>query len=89
MTVYHERREARLADALRLRNAEKKMSLGRLAAIAAAILAASASMWLLTAASIAAFFALVFLHDRTIRRRERAERGARFYQAGIERIEGT
>lgn len=89
VTVYHERREARLADALRLRSAEKKMSLGRLAAIAAAILAATAASWLLMAAFIAAFFALVFLHDRTIRRRDRAERGAQFYQAGIDRIEGT
>lgn len=89
MTVYYERRAARRAEVERLRRTEKKISAGRLAAIAAVILAATASLGLLVAASIAGFFALVFLHDRVIRQRERAERGERFYEAGIERIEGT
>ena len=89
VTVYQERYSIRLAEAVRLRGIEKKMSVGRLASVAAAILAATAGMGLLTAAFVAAFFALVFLHDRIIRRRQRAERGAQFYQSGIARIEGT
>ena len=88
MHSYYERRDQRAAGAARLRNIEKRISLGRLAAIAAAIIAGSAGLGLLAAAAAAAFFALVFLHARVIRRRERAERGAAFYEAGIARVEG-
>ncbi|HUP44291.1 MAG TPA: DNA mismatch repair protein MutS [Thermoanaerobaculia bacterium] len=85
---YEDRHRERIAEVTRLRGIEKKISMARLAAVAAAILAFTISLALLAAAFVAAFVALVFLHERTVRRRERAERGARFYEAGIERIEG-
>ena len=88
MRLYYERFEARTADVERLRGIEKKLSLARLAAIALTIVAATTSLAWIAAFGVAAFVTLVFVHGRIIGRRERIERGARFYASGIERVEG-
>ena len=87
--LYYERRDARVGEAARLRARERAISLSRLAAIIVAVLAATASMPVTVAVAVAAFFTLVFVHERVIRARTRAERAAAFYVAGIDRIEGT
>ncbi|HEX6177601.1 MAG TPA: DNA mismatch repair protein MutS, partial [Thermoanaerobaculia bacterium] len=89
MRLYYERRDARLGDVARLRARERAISLSRLAAIVVAVLAATVSMPVIVAIAVAAFFTLVFVHERVIRARSRAERAAEFYAAGIDRIEGT
>ncbi|HUP49483.1 MAG TPA: DNA mismatch repair protein MutS [Thermoanaerobaculia bacterium] len=89
MRAYYDRHQTRTAEINRLQALEKKISLARLLAIAVAILAATASLGGVAALAVALFFTLVFVHSRIVVRRERAERGARFYAAGIERIEGT
>jgi hypothetical protein len=73
-------------DALRVR--EKRVSLARIVAIAAA---AGIAFWSVGAAivPVIAFFVLVVMHERVITARRRAENGAAFYERGLGRVEGT
>jgi hypothetical protein len=70
------------------------ISNGRLAAgIAAAVIGwfayrdALSAWWLM--APLAAFIALVLLHDRVLKQVERSRRARRIYERGIERLDGT
>lgn len=85
--LYSERLAARRRTANELRARERTLSLARLAVIAVAI---AVAFWSVRVALIplAAFIALVILHDRVIRTRKRAEEGTAFYDRGLARIEG-
>ncbi|HYH09916.1 MAG TPA: DNA mismatch repair protein MutS [Thermoanaerobaculia bacterium] len=76
----------RAVDELRVR--ERRLSIARLVAIAAAI---GVAFWSVAAAlvPVVLFFVLVVMHERVITKRKRAENGAAFYERGIGRIEGT
>lgn len=86
--LYSERLAARQSAANDLRARERKISLVRLALIAAAI---GVAFWKLAAAivPVVAFVVLVIAHERIIRTRKRAESGAAFYERGLGRIDGT
>ncbi len=87
------RRDACAAEAAALLDRELWLSRGRLAAV----LAGFATFWIaydtgwFPAASallfVVLFAALIVVHDRTIRRRKRAERAARYHEASIARFE--
>ncbi|HEY7954227.1 MAG TPA: DNA mismatch repair protein MutS [Polyangia bacterium] len=84
---------ARQAEVAALTRRDRALSTARLIAF----VAIGAAVWLaygprlfppgLIALPAAIFFALVILHDRTLRARRRAERAATFYERGIARIE--
>ena len=74
-----------MANALRAR--ERRVSLSRLVAIAAAIALAFWS-WKVALVPLAIFIALVIVHERFIAARKRAERGAAFYERALGRIDG-
>lgn len=84
--LYAERLAQRNSAAATLRARERNFSILRLLLIVAAI---AIAFWKLAAAlvPVAIFIALVFVHDRVIRLRQRAERGAAFYTLGIARID--
>jgi hypothetical protein len=86
--LYSERLAARQTAVTDLRARERKVSLIRLALIAAAI---GVAFWNLVAAlvPVIAFVVLVIAHERIIRARKRAESGAAFYERGLGRIDGT
>jgi len=83
----------RTAAADGLREIERRLSLARLACVIAAV----AVFWIgydtqlfpawLALAFVFGFFALVWRHDRIIRRRRRAERSVGFYEAALARLE--
>jgi hypothetical protein len=87
--LYRERLAERQEEASRLLAAERRMSIARLVAVALAVAAAALSQRVLFALFLATFIALVVIHERLVRRRTRAERSARFYEAGLERVNGT
>jgi len=90
---YRARREARQGTDARLGRVDAVIAYSRLAAfvviVVVAILGfksrAFSGLWLL--APVAAFVALVVIHDRVIRARRRAEWAVRFYADGIARLE--
>ena len=86
--LYSQRAGDRQSLAAELRARERRISLVRLALIALAI---GIAFWNTPAAllPLAAFIVLVILHERVVRVRKRAERGAAFYERGLERIDGT
>ena len=92
-TQYGERREAAQAEAAALETREAWLRHLRLLSAAVAVVLAWLSFgthslaagWLLAPAGV--FSALAIVHDRAIRRRERAERRAAFYEAGCARLE--
>ncbi|HEX2062545.1 MAG TPA: DNA mismatch repair protein MutS [Thermoanaerobaculia bacterium] len=71
-----------------LRGRERKLSIVRLVAIAAAVAVAFWSVWI-ALVPVVIFIALVVVHERVITRRKRAESGVAFFQRGIARIDGT
>ena len=89
---YRRRLEERRAAAERARRQAALVSNARLVwflggvACAWQVLGPSAApgAWLVFA--IAGFIALVVVHDRALRRQERAERAVRFYEAGVDRL---
>jgi len=91
--LYRERRDESRALAARLRGRERWLSNGRLAAFLATVAAGfwvfGVQVWPWTSMlpTGLAFVALLVWHDRVIRRRERAERRAAFYEAGLARLE--
>ena len=89
MEIYTSRLAERQAEVRRLTGIEKRLSVARLAAIALAIAAAATNQYAAFAAMVVAFVILVVIHDRIVRRRLRAGRTARFYEAGLERVHGT
>ena len=89
MDLYTSRLNARRGEAQRLMALEKRLSLARLAAVGLAIAAAATNQYAAFGGMIAAFIILVVIHDRMVKRRVRAERTARFYEAGLERVNGT
>jgi hypothetical protein len=90
---YRARRQARQGTDARLGRVDAVIAYSRLAAfvviVVVAILGfksrAFSGLWLL--APVAAFVALVVIHDRVIRARRRAEWAVRFYADGIARLE--
>ena len=86
--LYRERLDGRNAEAAALRARERTVSIVRLLVVAAAI---GIALWKVALAivPVAAFVVLVVMHERLVRRRKRAERGAAFYARGLARIEGT
>ena len=92
---YRERAAAHRRQAVRLRSQAVRVAWARLAVFAAGIWVAW-EIWETTrlmpgwiALPIGVFSALMWRHARLDHERERAERGARLYDAGIERLEGT
>lgn len=88
-TTYTTELAQRDAQTAALRARERTISIARLAIIAAAIVAAAFSQFWIFLAGIAAFIALVVVHDKAIGRRKRAERSAAFYREGIARLDGA
>ena len=86
--LYNERLAARRTAATALAARERKISIGRIVAIAAAV-ALAFFAWQAAVVAVVAFIALLPLHEKVIRARRRAENGARFYERGLERIGGT
>jgi hypothetical protein len=90
--VYRRRREARLAGAARQERKADRIGQGRIAVVlAAAVLAwlafgvgRVAAYWL--AVPAVAFVALAVWHQRVLFRQRRAERAARYYERGLERL---
>jgi hypothetical protein len=90
---YRTRREARLAAAARLGRLDATIAYSRLGVFAGIVAVAIAAfkahafsgLWLLAPAL--AFVALIVVHDRVIRARQRTEWAARFYADGIARME--
>lgn len=92
-TISRERRDACVAEAAALRDRELLLSRGRLAAV----IAGFATFWIAydtgwfpapsAVLFIAVFGGLVVAHDRTIRRRKRAERAASYHEASVARFE--
>lgn len=84
--LYVERSQARRETVADLRARERVISIARLALIASAI---ALAFWSMLAALLllAAFFVLVVWHERVVRARQRAERGAAFYELGLARID--
>jgi hypothetical protein len=85
-TVYHERLAARRAEAERLAGRERLFSILRLIVIAVVILTIWLAGWW-SLLPLAAFVALVVLHDRVIEAKQRAENAMRFYDRGLARVE--
>ncbi|MGH7282354.1 MAG: MutS-related protein, partial [Polyangiaceae bacterium] len=65
------------------------IALGSLAAIAWAHLQMVAVAWAVLAASIIGFIALVVLHGRVIRQKDRRAAAMRFHERGLARLDGT
>ena len=88
MRLYAERLEERKRAGAALRVRERRISMARLIAIAATI---GLAFWSLAAAlvTLAAFIALVVMHERVIGARKRAESGAAFYERGLARVDDT
>ena len=88
MRLYAERLEERKSAGAALRVRERRISMARLIAIAATI---ALAFWSLAAAlvTLAAFIALVVMHERVIGARKRAESGAAFYERGLARVDDT
>jgi hypothetical protein len=86
--LYSERLNLRRKTADELRARERRVSLIRLALIAAAV-ALAFWQWFAALVPVVAFIALVIVHERLIRARKRAENGAAFYERGLGRIDGT
>ena len=86
--LYVERLQQRRESIAALRDRERKFSAFRLLSIGATI---AVAFWEPRAAliTVAAFIALVVLHERAVRARTRAENGARFYEHGLARIDDT
>jgi hypothetical protein len=84
--LYVERLRVRRETVSALRARERVISIARLVLIAAAIALAFWSM-LAALVPIAAFFVLVVWHERLVRARRRAERGASFFELGLARID--
>jgi len=93
--LYARRRDAARGRSQRLRPLEGALSHARLAVFAAAAAAAwlafglhwIARGWLLPLAVV--FVALMVIHDRVIRRREREDRRAAWYERGLARLDDT
>ena len=91
--AYARRRDIRRVAAARLGRVDGVVAGARLAVFVAAIAIAALAFkadrlsgtWLLAPA--AAFLLLLAIHDRVIKRRERAERAVRLYDEGIARVE--
>jgi hypothetical protein len=94
LLVYRERRRARLEEAALWARRELWVSIARLltavAAITVAWLAIQSRVLPLptVAVPIALFLGLLSVHERILRRRTRAQRGAAFYEEGLLRLEG-
>ena len=86
--LYSGRLEERQREAAALRARERGLSMARLAAIGAAIVLAFFSL-AVTLVPVAAFVALVVVHERVVRARRRLERSAAFYERGVARLDGT
>jgi hypothetical protein len=86
--LYAHRVDERKRNVAELRGREKRVSVARLIAIAAAV---GVAFWSVAAAivPVIAFFVLIVMHERVITARKRAENGAAFYERGVGRIEGT
>ncbi|MBV8517164.1 MAG: DNA mismatch repair protein MutS [Acidobacteria bacterium] len=85
--LYSERAAARQAEVVALRARERRVSTARLVAVALAIgIAWWAVAWAIV--PVAVFIALVFVHERVVRRRMRAEKIAAFYARGLARLDG-
>ncbi len=90
---YERRRDARRADVAALRRSDRRIGDARLAAFslalaslaAASFTTAIAFWWALPFA--AAFLGLVFAHEPMRRRLDRAERAARLYERGLDRLD--
>jgi len=83
--IYQERLAARRQEAGRLGRRERAFSIARLGVIAVAILTGwLAGWWALL--PVAAFVALIVVHDRVIQARRRAARAAAFYERGLARV---
>ena len=93
--IYRKRLEARTADAAICASREAGLSTARLVVFGAGALAAvlayrgeSAGV-VLAVVAVAAFAALAVIHERVIRRHERARRATTFYERGLGRINHT
>ncbi len=93
--VYQQRLEQRRREAQQLLRREQRFANLRLAVFLVALLVLGLSFlagwiarsWLLLPAG--GFVALLFVHDRVIRARERADRSVVFHEAGLARLDGT
>lgn len=86
--IYTSGLEARTAAREVMLARERKLSIARLVIIAITIVAAFRFGWL-ALVPLAAFVAMLPLHERTIRARRRADAGAAFFTRGLERLNGT
>jgi len=91
-STYEARLAARRSEATGLARTQRRISAARLAVFGAGLVLAWLTLgvrtlhpgWLLPPA--AAFAALVVVHDRVIRARERADRAVAYYEAGLARL---
>ena len=93
--IYRERLEARTADVADCARREASLSTARLVVFGAGALAAvlayqgeSAGV-VLAVVSVLAFATLAIIHERVIRRHERARRATTFYERGLARVQHT
>jgi hypothetical protein len=86
LDLYRARLADRQTEIARLKAIETRLSVSRLVAIAVAIAAAAFSYGWTAAAFGALFIILVVVHERKVRARQRVERSAAFYAAGIDRL---
>ena len=87
--LYSARLRERDDEIARLRARERTLSIARLVAIAVAIITAAFSQFAVAIAAVVVFFTLVFVHDKAITQRTRAERSATFYRLGLDRLNDT
>jgi hypothetical protein len=87
--VYRMRRETRRAEHRRHERRDVHFSVLRGAAAVLAIVAWAAFGLAGVAAGAILFLALVVAHEATVRARDRAARRVRYYETGLERLDGT
>jgi len=87
--IYEERLAERRAEAASLRANERAMSIARIVLFVAAVIIAIVhfSAWVFL--PLLGFVVLAIIHERVITRRRRSEAAARFYERGMERVNGT
>src|SRR6266542_2420192 len=94
-SLYTERLAARRADIAHIERRHRTLGHGKLAMAALGLLLvwlalakdASSILWVL--APIAGFVALVVVHEKLLKERERRRRAAQFYEKALARLEGN
>jgi len=84
--IYDDRLAQHRAEAARLLARERAMSAARVTCVVIAIILAAMGAGWYALAPLVVFVALMFVHDRMISARSRAQAAARFYERGLARV---